>query len=173
MARFEQQPAAVIRQLQDLLRRYRGGFSIIKEFVQNADDAEATQVHIVWTPGIRDESHPLLRGPALIAINNGKCDARDEEAVRAAIVAVSQIERGSAQILRDWELLLELNRLAESRGVRTAPAKARPEESTGVLCQVDAALAILRAALPRMNLPFRVPEIQPLAILWPGIANNA
>lgn len=61
---------------------YRDGFAILKELVQNADDAGASQLEItLLSGGARCVGHPLLDGPALIAVNNAKFDRKDEEGI--------------------------------------------------------------------------------------------
>lgn len=51
---------------------YRGGETILRELVQNADDARAsTLAFLLIDVGINEATNPLLRGPALIAINDG------------------------------------------------------------------------------------------------------
>ena len=67
---------------QNLTDRYRTGFPILKELLQNADDAKSTSVEFVWTPGIPTARHPLLKGPGLIAINDGRFTDEDRDAIR-------------------------------------------------------------------------------------------
>jgi len=58
---FIQDPRATINLLRDTLRdRYQSGFPIIKELVQNADDAEAGLLKLTWTKGLSrpEESVP-------------------------------------------------------------------------------------------------------------------
>lgn len=56
--------------------------SILKELLQNADDADAKRVIIGWTPGPTEKpKHQLLQGPALFAANDGKLTQRDAEAI--------------------------------------------------------------------------------------------
>src|SRR6266498_1699410 len=67
---------------QNLKDRYPDGFPILKELLQNAEDAEATHVEFAWTQGLEDAKHPLLRGPGLVAVNNGEFQETDREAIR-------------------------------------------------------------------------------------------
>ena len=56
--------------------------SILKEMLQNADDADAKSVVVGWTPGLGGSaSHQLLQGPALFVINDGKFTAEDAHAI--------------------------------------------------------------------------------------------
>lgn len=66
-----------IRALKDLLKRYsfgQDGRAVYKELLQNADDAGATviQLHLMESGFLEgDVDNPLLRIPALVAINDG------------------------------------------------------------------------------------------------------
>jgi hypothetical protein len=44
------------------------GFPIIKELLQNAEDAHATRVEIGLCDGFADASHPLLATPGIFVI---------------------------------------------------------------------------------------------------------
>jgi sacsin len=62
--------------LRSLVRGYPKGLGIIKEFLQNADDARATYLHVVmdWrshsTHHLPDERYKELCGPALLFVND-------------------------------------------------------------------------------------------------------
>lgn len=65
-------PLSIATQIKDLLRdRYASGYPILKELLQNADDAQARHVEIDALPGWNDADNPLLRGPGLLAGNDG------------------------------------------------------------------------------------------------------
>lgn len=71
-----------IKQLRQLLQdRYTwdgDGFSILKELIQNANDAGATQLDLGWVPAVGEcDAHPLLGGAALFAINDGPFQPSD------------------------------------------------------------------------------------------------
>jgi hypothetical protein len=52
---------------------YRAGFPILKELIQNANDASAKSINIEYYKGFKDEdaNHPLLKRPALLVFNDG------------------------------------------------------------------------------------------------------
>jgi hypothetical protein len=80
---FLHDPASDINLLQDLLRnRYRSRYDIIKELIQNADDAKATEIHLGGSKGLPEARHPLLQGPAVFAANNGLFTAQNANAIR-------------------------------------------------------------------------------------------
>lgn len=58
---------AIINQIRD---QY-GPSSILKELLQNADDALATRFTLVALDGVAGATNPLLRAPGLLALNDG------------------------------------------------------------------------------------------------------
>ncbi|MBE9242577.1 sacsin N-terminal ATP-binding-like domain-containing protein [Synechocystis salina] len=76
-------PGAIINEIKTLLgERYKEGFPIIKEVLQNANDGGATRLDIGVTPGLKDNSlHPQLRQPALFFVNNGSFRDEDSQAI--------------------------------------------------------------------------------------------
>src|SRR5689334_13316404 len=78
---LETNPLALIQHLQhNLIDRYPRS-SIVKELLQNAEDARASVFHLGWTPGLTAAGHPLLRGPALFTVNDGPFSERDATAI--------------------------------------------------------------------------------------------
>jgi hypothetical protein len=79
-----------IRALKDLLKRYdfgHDGRAIYKELLQNADDAGASrlQVHLMHQGfGDGEVANPLLKGPALVVINDGAFRPIDAKNMRYA-----------------------------------------------------------------------------------------
>ncbi|XP_015241572.1 PREDICTED: sacsin-like [Cyprinodon variegatus] len=76
--------------LKDILRRYPDGGQILKELIQNADDAQATEVVFIhdernyrteslWTDELR-----YYQGPALYAYNNAPFSTEDWERIQKA-----------------------------------------------------------------------------------------
>lgn len=78
---FGSTPLDHVKILQGLLRdRYQEG-SIVKELVQNADDAGSSAVHLGWSGGLPID-HPLLSGPAVFAVNDGPFEDQHARAIR-------------------------------------------------------------------------------------------
>ena len=50
---------------------YKSDYAVIKELIQNADDARATRLELGWSRGLKGADHPLLRGPAVFVLNDG------------------------------------------------------------------------------------------------------
>lgn len=68
----------------NLRDRYRSGFPILKELVQNADDAGAKSLAFGFHAGHEVAAdHMLLKGPALWVLNNGRFKASDRRAIRS------------------------------------------------------------------------------------------
>jgi hypothetical protein len=71
MPGIQRSPESDISIIRELLKIYAPGFAFLKELLQNADDAAAERLRLAWTPGLNGVKHPLLKAPALIALNDG------------------------------------------------------------------------------------------------------
>jgi len=80
---FLHNPQNDIDNIRDLLKGYGNTPSLIKELIQNAEDAEATRFELHYLPEDLEAAalHPLLEGPALVAINNGPFTEANREAI--------------------------------------------------------------------------------------------
>ena len=67
----------------NLWDRYVNGFPILKELIQNADDAKARKLIFGEHEGFPDASHPLLKGPGLWFFNDGEFKQRDADDLRS------------------------------------------------------------------------------------------
>jgi len=72
--------------LEDSYKDFGGGRTLLRELVQNADDAEAERlVFAIVENGLPDAQNSLLRGPALLVANTGPFPARDRGALHQAL----------------------------------------------------------------------------------------
>ncbi|MET2853361.1 hypothetical protein ABXV24_15790 [Vibrio owensii] len=77
-------PIGVINQIADNLRdRYDNGFPVLKEIIQNSDDAQADSLVIGWCTGIENPDNPLLAGPGLFFINDAPLEEEHERGIRS------------------------------------------------------------------------------------------
>lgn len=100
MAGYIHDPLQIINLIADNLRdRYKSGFPVLKEIIQNADDADSSdeKVNLEFglSNGLTDAEHPLLKGPALYFINNGKFEDSDDIAIRSFGLNRKAIEQSS------------------------------------------------------------------------------
>ncbi|MBD2504115.1 sacsin N-terminal ATP-binding-like domain-containing protein [Anabaena azotica] len=83
MAGYQIPPGTIVNNIKSLLKeRYKQGFPIIKEIIQNANDGRATTLEFGINKGLRDKvEHPLLKIPALFFLNDGTFSQSDKEAI--------------------------------------------------------------------------------------------
>lgn len=80
----------------NLRDRYKQGFPILKELVQNADDAKATTLVFGYHAGLpKDADNPLLHGPAIWVLNNGGFKTEDGEAIASFGLNAKAAESGT------------------------------------------------------------------------------
>ena len=80
---FLHDPISDIQLIANNLRdRYKSGFPILKEVVQNADDAKAENLVLGWHPGIKNSAHPLLQDPAVFFVNDAPLTEADVKGIR-------------------------------------------------------------------------------------------
>lgn len=105
MPGFRHSPLADIQRIrQDLRDRYRGGFPILKELLQNADDAgadnseaAATQCLILLSQdGLSGAQHTLLRGPGLCVLNDGDFLPGDANSITSLGLSNKATQSGTA-----------------------------------------------------------------------------
>lgn len=84
MSGFINDPLQYINLITDNLSdRYLSGFPVLKELIQNTDDAKASYLDFGLSKGIPESQHPLLQGPALFFINNGEFKPSDARGIRS------------------------------------------------------------------------------------------
>jgi hypothetical protein len=78
MSNLSTPPRAIFRQIQANLKdRYSSGFPVLKELIQNAEDAKAGMIRFVALEGWPEADNPLLRVPGLLVSNDGAFGERD------------------------------------------------------------------------------------------------
>ena len=71
MPGFSVSPLAVVNQIKSNLQdRYKSGYPILKELIQNADDAGARRFRLDALPGWPGADNPLLQGAGLLVVND-------------------------------------------------------------------------------------------------------
>jgi len=127
---------------------------------------------INWADRIDDRVATLpksiLTEPLLIYRISDRVTTRSG-VVSSVIVGVRMPEDNAGMtLLRDWELLMYLNKISESRGVRRAAVSESPDDINVLEGSLVRALTFVETQLSSLFLPFEVPDISSLAILWPA-----
>src|SRR5262249_15812619 len=89
--------------------------------------------------------------------------------IRAVLVGVEISAEGadSDVLLNDWELLERLNRVSNVRGIK-ARTSSRPDAIAALAPILNRARFLVEQRLDSVGLPFRLPAIETLAVLWPA-----
>ena len=95
-AYFDDPRTQIIEIQRNLRDRYRTRLSIIKELIQNADDAGAQAMAVSLCVGQQNAANPLLRGPALLIVNNGRFSTENERGIRTLSATSKTEDAGSA-----------------------------------------------------------------------------
>src|SRR4051794_5848263 len=72
---------ATLQQLKSNLRDNYNEPAIVSEWLQNADDSQATTLDIAYLPDLPGADHVLLQGPLLLVLNDGAFGAKDADAI--------------------------------------------------------------------------------------------
>jgi hypothetical protein len=92
----------------------------------------------------------------------------EQRAVRSVAIAVEIADghNGTDSFFKDWELLERLNGLVGARGFR-APESVPPVDLSAVEVALERSMSLARGRVLELGLPFRFPEVEPVAVLWP------
>ena len=107
----------------------------------------------------------LLRDPIIVARFVDRV-TRSGAPIRSAVVAAEKSPNGWV-LLRDWELSRRLNRLLEASSpnrMLTTP----PNDQAGIRATLQEAQAWLSTQVDKLDLGFRVPSVEVMALFWPG-----
>ena len=99
--------------LKNILRDYKDGLTIIKELLQNADDAEATEVNICYDARQHETNPKKLffsgmaeaHGPALI-VHNNKTFSDDDFKNITKLAAATKTGKDALKIGKVWNWFL-------------------------------------------------------------------
>lgn len=89
-------PAQILQEIRFNLERYTSGFPVLKELIQNADDAEnASEFHFGWSSGLESSVHPLVQAPAIFFLNNGDFRPEHEDAITRFNIGNKPLDKAS------------------------------------------------------------------------------
>jgi len=94
--------------------------------------------------------------------------------VRKALagIEIESLNGKSNKLLKDWELIMKLNAISEKRGVKKAESELPPEDLSSIKSILENAHQFVKDSLDELNLPFKYPDVEPFAILWPAVTDR-
>ena len=96
MPGFSVPPSAIVNQIKSNLQdRYESGYPILKELLQNADDAKSRRFRIDACSGWPTADNPLLQGPGLLVANDGEFRKEDRDGILSYGESVKTADRAT------------------------------------------------------------------------------
>jgi hypothetical protein len=130
---------------------------------------EALRQALVETAYIAAVSEEVLKRPIVVARVSDRITGEDRP-VRSVIVGAERSdETGDWTTLRDWDLVQRLNGLLANSGA-LRKASTPSEDSAAVEAASHVAIGLIEREVPQLNLTFRVPTVDSIAVFWPGAA---
>jgi superfamily II DNA or RNA helicase len=148
----------------DAINRVLGvGHKVIEQALRQAT-SEPTCAAIV--------SAILLHQPFVIARVIDRVTGKDTPLRDVVLAAERSAETGQWSILRDWQAVRRLNELVENLSVLRRPCEP-PAGLAEIQSGVASALRLIEIEVPKLMTGFRVPQVEPLVVLWPGTESVA
>lgn len=112
-------------------------------------------------------SKSLLKNPLFIFQVTDSVTANSSVMSSVAVGVEATPDGMGMHLIRDWELLLRLNALAEGRGVRRPRSSTAAEDTGAVRSAINLSQSFVEKNLQGLDLPYRVPSVIAVAVLWP------
>jgi len=87
-------------------------------------------------------------------------------AIRSIVAAISPKENGD-DLLRDWELVEEMNGISLLPGIKKAEASFPPDHIEYVDTEISRTATVIESRLDELALPFKIPSCELLAVMLP------
>ena len=88
-------------------------------------------------------------------------------AVRSVIAAITSDENGDDVILKDWELLMEMNSMTTLSGIKKAEISSPPADVNRVDKEIERTTQAMDSYLDELSLPFKIPSCELMAVMLP------
>ena len=89
-------------------------------------------------------------------------------AVRSVIAALTQGENGDDILLKDWELLQEMNMIVALPGIKKAEISSPPKKVDAVNMEIERTTKEMNSRLDELSLPFKIPNCELMAVMLPA-----
>ncbi len=138
------------------------GHKVIEQALRQALDESACVATVVSA---------VLPQPLIIVRVSDRVTGRDAP-VRSVVVAAERNNKTSKWvILRDWQLVRRLNQLAANPASLRKPC-IPAQDRAEIRSALEVVLQLVQQEAPGLGTGFRVPFVDPSAVLWPGAATG-
>lgn len=88
--------------------------------------------------------------------------------VRSVVAALTKDENGEDILLKDWELLQEMNSVITLSGIKTAEISLPPDQVNLVDAEIARTSDMMNSRMEELDLPFKIPSCELMAVMLPA-----
>jgi len=87
--------------------------------------------------------------------------------VRSVIAAIAKDKNGEDFLIKDWELLQEMNTIIKLSGIKKADLSIPPDQIDSVDVQIKRTSHLINSRFDELSLPFKIPSCELMAVILP------
>lgn len=88
--------------------------------------------------------------------------------VRSVIAAIAREKNGEYILIKDWELLQEMNTIINLSGMKKADLSMPPAQIDLVDAEIKKAFKLINSRFAELSLPFKIPSCELMAVILPS-----
>lgn len=90
--------------------------------------------------------------------------------IRSVVAAISPGKNGEDVLLKDWELLEEMNTISTLSGIKKVEISSPPAQIEQVDDEIERTSKVMTSRLDELSLPFKIPSCELMAVMLPATA---
>lgn len=87
--------------------------------------------------------------------------------VRSVIAAIAKDKNGEDFLIKDWELLQEMNTIIQLSGIKKAELSIPPDQIDSVDVEIKRTSQLIKSRFDELSLPFKIPSCELMAVILP------